>query len=216
MHRYVSGGGNPLSCEGLPKSQGKNLQVQAKRGVIYIPDVQFEPILPRQFVPAMNLGQTRDAWADFVPSGLLRRVAFQVLDEQRPWSNETHIAAHDVPEFRQLIQAGTAQEPSEACQAQRVWQKNFIAVPEVGHRPELDNCERAAAKAWALLPEQDRGPMQEPDEHTNSRKYWDEKQERGRGGCEVEGSLEPATIQSVHSDASMLPGWPRRTHFQTG
>src|SRR5579871_6529805 len=45
---------------------------------------------------------------------MVERVAFKVVDWVRPWPDQAHFAAKDIPELRKFIEAVTSQDPAEA------------------------------------------------------------------------------------------------------
>ena len=90
--------------------------------------------------------------------------ALHLLDRQGPGSHEAHLAAQDVPELRQLVEAVAAEEATERGDARVVGDLedgtlHLVAVGEAGlellgieaHRAELDHVERAAVEAGADL-----------------------------------------------------------------
>ena len=57
--------------------------------MIYIPNVQSQSPLPRNFIASADLRQTGDAWQDFVTAGLFGCVAIQVLNEEGARADQT-------------------------------------------------------------------------------------------------------------------------------
>jgi hypothetical protein len=76
---------------------------------------------------------------------------------QRPRAHGAHLAAQDVDELRNLVEAGRAQQPADARHA------------PVAHRAELQHLKRAAPEAHALLAKQHRPPIVGNDRHGNHR-----------------------------------------------
>ena len=58
-----------------------------------------------------------DAGGNVVPPGLLRAVAVEVLNQQRPRADQAHLAPQQVQQFRQLVEAAVAQQPAQPRQA---------------------------------------------------------------------------------------------------
>src|ERR1700751_3997618 len=56
-------------------------QIQKQALVIDVPNVQCESVLPVQRVATSNLGRTGDAGSDFVTTGLLRGIPFQIFGQ---------------------------------------------------------------------------------------------------------------------------------------
>src|SRR5437773_5223899 len=63
--------------------------------------------------PAVDLRPTGDAGFDAVTRHVIGNCLAELTDEHRPLrarTDQTHVAAHDVDELRQLVDAGAAQE----------------------------------------------------------------------------------------------------------
>ena len=101
-----------------------------------------------------------------------------VVERVRPRADEAHLAAEDVPQLRQLVDARLAAGSGRA----RVTRGSSVilnaappgprcgpggparsASASVAHRPELHDRERAARQAGALLPEEHRSTVVEGD-----------------------------------------------------
>ena len=102
---------------------------------------------------------------------MLGAVASDDLDLFRPRPDEAHLAAEDVPELRQLVEAQPAEPPADPRPPGVVLELedglvelvevDQLAEPLVGaddHRPELDHHERAALQAGPALAVEDRPP----------------------------------------------------------
>src|SRR5215475_13072952 len=68
-------------CQGRAR---EDLQVDLRRAVLHVPDVQFDPVLPRQGGSAVDLGPAGDPGLDLEPPPLPRRVALDLVAERRP------------------------------------------------------------------------------------------------------------------------------------
>src|SRR5690606_35931126 len=114
-------------------------------------DVEAEAFVPTERVPPLDLREPGDARHPLVTPSLLRRVAAEVLRQERPRPDERHVAADDVPELRQLVERERAEEPSEPRQARFV----RLAGRARPHRPELEQREGAGVLADPERAEQD-------------------------------------------------------------
>src|SRR4051812_19135022 len=90
----------------------ENSEVETERAVIDVPDVVLELFFPGQRVSAVNLRPTRDPWTRVMPTRLLGRVALEILHQQWPRPDHAHLAAQDVQEFGQFVEACGAQPSS--------------------------------------------------------------------------------------------------------
>ena len=87
---------------------------------------------------------------------LLGGVAVEVAHQQRPRADEAHVAAEHIPKLRQLVEAQSADHPSDARQALFVGEQCSGGVALVGHRPELGDVEGASAESRTCLSEEHR------------------------------------------------------------
>ncbi len=166
-HELRSGGtalgADAFAFENLRQRHKEDLDIQPESTVIHIPDVELEFLFPRERVAAVHLRPAGDAGAHFVAACLFRRVTLEVLHQQRARTHQAHIAFKHIEEFRQLIQAGGAQEAPEAGEALLVGQQLTIGVAQVAHAAELVEPEEPTMQAWALLAEDHRPAEEEPD-----------------------------------------------------
>src|SRR5262249_2541424 len=81
--------------------------------MVHIPDVLPESLLPVESVPSVYLGPAGQTGFDFVATGLLGRVAANVLHEEGPRSDKAHFALQNIPELGDFIQAVASQPLSE-------------------------------------------------------------------------------------------------------
>ena len=138
-------------------------EVERDRGVIDVPDVEAKPLPERKCVAAMHHGPAREPWTHVVATALLGRVHAQVLREQRARSNEAHVAAQDVPQLGQLVEARGPEEPPEACDPLPITLEPDLAWPWGAHRPELHERERPLVPPDPDLPEEDWPPRRDED-----------------------------------------------------
>ena len=154
--------------------------------MVDVPDVEIEAIAPAHTVAALHLSEPRDAGCGFEAPALVGRVALEVLHRQWSGPDETHVAAQDPPQLRQLVEARRAEEPSESGETLTVGKEGTGGVTLVGHRTDLDDVDRHAAATRAELAEQHRRPQLQPH---RDRRHADERraeQQRHAGDPDVE------------------------------
>ena len=134
----------------------------------------WSDVLPRQ--PLTCAQPVRPA-LHLVAQHVARDLAAELLDEDRPLGtrpDEAHVAAQHVPELRQLVEAGAAQEGAEARAARVVAAPSRPAPSRclgVGaHRAELEHVEDAAVEPHALLAVEDRAGGGQPDRERDRRR----------------------------------------------
>ena len=130
-----------------------------------VPDVELDPLGPRERRAPVHLRPPGDAGPDVEPSPLSLVVALHLVGERRSGTDEAHVADEHVPELRQLVDRGAAQEPPDPRDAgvaavDRV--PRALALRADDHRAQLQHRERAAGDADALLAEEHRAPVLEP------------------------------------------------------
>jgi len=113
----------------------------------------------------------------------------EILRQEWPRANETHLAAEHVDELREFVETCRSQEATESVQA------FGVRASTVGHGPELDQLERHTATTRSLLSEEDRRP--EPDPHSNRdrRDQWREHDEHHKGYRNVDSALHNVTAK---------------------
>ena len=131
-----------------------------------------------------------------------RLVLLDLVGERRPRSDERHLAAQDVPELRQLVEARLAQEPPDRRDPRVVGHLEHAVVAAVlarlsarldepahvlvmervirvrVHRPELQHRERLRILTDADLPEEDRARRRQLHERRDDQKRRRQHQEQ--------------------------------------
>jgi len=151
--------GHPLAGQHLPDRQPEDFQVQQEGPVVDVPHVEPELLLPTDRVSSVHLRPAGDARLDLVPAQLLGGVEGQVLGEQGARADERHVARNDIPKRGQLVEAGGAQEPAKAREADGISRQRVLVRPGITHRLELVERERLAVEADAGLAEEQRHPV---------------------------------------------------------
>src|SRR5207248_6167853 len=95
--------------EGERRSR-EDLQVEPGRAVLDVPDVELDPIVPRQACSSVDLRPAGDAGPDVETPALSRRVALDLVRERGAGADEAHVAADDVPQLWQFVDRQAPQE----------------------------------------------------------------------------------------------------------
>ena len=132
-----------VAADDLPDGLNEDLEVEPQRLMIDVPHVESELVLPRDGIPAADLGETGDPGPDLVAASLLWGVAVEITHQEGTRPDEAHVALHHVPEPGELVKAGAAEELSERNQPLCVRQKLSVRPHSVGHGSKLDHLERA-------------------------------------------------------------------------
>src|SRR5215208_616006 len=131
-----------------------------------VPDVEFDPLLPRDPRAPMDLGPAGDPRPQIQSPELTRRVELDLGWERRARTDDPHLAAQHVDQVRQLVERITAQEPADPRHP-RVLRRDGGADPDrvdpLAHGAELEQVEDDAVLADAPLPVEDRSRRFEPD-----------------------------------------------------
>src|SRR4029079_19587986 len=77
----------------------QDLQVDPRRAVLDVPDVQLDPVRPGQGGAAVDLRPAGDPGLDLQPSALALVVALHLVAQRRAGPDHAHVAANDVPEL---------------------------------------------------------------------------------------------------------------------
>ena len=126
------------------------------------------------------------------PAALPRRVLLDLVGERRPRPDQAHLAAHNVPQLRQLVDRAAPQEAA-AARDPRVALVHGVAGPEplgvLHHRAQLEQLELDAVLADALLPEEDGAAILELDGEGGEGERRCRQDEAEAGAEDVEGAL---------------------------
>src|SRR5436189_5053975 len=77
-----------------------------------VPDVELDPLVPRQARAAVDLRPARDAGLDLEPPSLARRVLPDLIGEGGAGADQAHVSADDVPELPELAPRAAAHRPA--------------------------------------------------------------------------------------------------------
>src|SRR5262249_31401422 len=101
----------------LAERAPEDLQVEPEGPVVEVPEVQVDSLRPADRLAPVHLRPAGDARLDRQAAAVVVGVAGDLLDEIRARPDEAHLAAQHVPELRQLIEAGAAEESAGARDA---------------------------------------------------------------------------------------------------
>jgi hypothetical protein len=102
-----------------------------------------------------------------------------VVGCKRPRPDRAHVAAKNIDELRQLIEARGAEQPSHPCD------------PAGAHRSELQDVERAALVPDPFLPKDHRPTVIDQHRHRDHRHHRGKHRQSGQGPGQVEHPLRP-------------------------
>src|ERR1041384_8368825 len=105
--------------------------------MINIVKIQLELCFPTNGVAPVDLRPPRNAGPHCVPAPLFDRIQWKVLEEQRPRSDQAHIAFDDVEQLRQFIERKPAQKGSDTRDAQVVGQQFPSRISSIRHGSKL-------------------------------------------------------------------------------
>jgi hypothetical protein len=129
-----------------------------------------------------ELRQPREPWAARpakVELGSAPAESGDVVGGERPRPDGAHVAAKNVEELRQLIEACGAEQPSHPRD------------PAGAHRSELQDVKRSALVPEAFLPKDHRPTVIEQYRHRDHRHRRGKRRQPGQGPDQVEHPLRP-------------------------
>src|SRR6059036_2172607 len=95
---------DPVSVEHEPRGASKDPQVEPERLVLDVPDVELDPLRPRQRGAAVDLGPAGDARFNLQPTALPGGVLLDLNGDRRTRADDRHLAAEHIPQVRQLVE----------------------------------------------------------------------------------------------------------------
>src|SRR5436305_12947368 len=103
-----------LAAQDEPHRPEEDLEIESQRLMLDVPEVELDPLGPRQRSPAVDLRPAGDPGLDGQPPALALRVLLDLDLERRPRTDDRHFAAQDVPQVAQLVQRISAQHRADA------------------------------------------------------------------------------------------------------
>src|SRR6185436_9022352 len=103
--------------EPLEEREPHDFQIEANRPVFDVIQVVLDSFLQRGVAaPAVDLRPASQAGLYFVAEHVLRDLVLELFDEVRPFGPRTdnrHVAAHDIPELRNLVEVRASEKTAE-------------------------------------------------------------------------------------------------------
>src|SRR5450755_3770181 len=87
----------------------QNLQVEDKRPVLHIAQIEPDRLLPGQVGAAVDLPQPGDARLDYQPAPDVVAVPCSLVRQRGPRADQRHVPAHDIDQLRQLVHRPAAE-----------------------------------------------------------------------------------------------------------
>ena len=87
-----------------------------------------------------------------MPSSLNFVVKIQILNSERSWADDGHIALENVDQFGQLVQRGAAQKSAVFIEPDVVRKQVAVLVLRVAHGAELEQFEDFSLPSFPFLP----------------------------------------------------------------
>src|SRR5262245_30592264 len=90
----------------------QDLEVEPHRPAVDVGEIELDPPVEVLLAPSLHLPQPGDAGLHRQPAAMPQVVALDLPRERWSGSDEAHLAADDVPQLRQLVEARRAQDPA--------------------------------------------------------------------------------------------------------
>ncbi len=94
--------------------RSEDLEVDARRAVLDVPDVELDALGPGQLRAAVHLRPPGEPGPDVEPVALVLVVLLDLVAQRRPRADDAHVAAQDVPELRELVDRRPPQDAPDA------------------------------------------------------------------------------------------------------
>ena len=140
-------------------------EVDLRRAVLDVPDVELDPVRPRERRAPLNLRPAGEPGADLEAAALVLVVLLDLVAKRRARPDHAHVAAQDVPELRQLVDRGAPEDAADARDARIALVDREARAELLGaddHRPQLQELEVGAVLAHSRLAVHDRRSALEP------------------------------------------------------
>ena len=156
----------------------------------------------------MDLRPAGDARLDVESTALTGGVPLDLVGECGTWADQAHVAAHDVPQLRQLVDRQAAEDAAGASDARVALVDSETGTARLGadlHRAQLQELELVAVQADAPLSVEDRAAVGELDRDGGD----GERRTRERETDSRCGDVERA-VHRVPSAFAQTAGTPKR------
>ncbi len=164
-------------------------EVDERRAVLDVPEVELDPLGPRQRGATVDLRPAREPGPDVEALALALVVLLDLVAERGTRADDAHVTAEDVPELRQLVDRRPTQEAPEPRDPRiplvdRVPGAHRLRSHD--HRPELQQLEVLAFPADAHLAVEDRPAVLELDRERGETEQRAREHEPRAGDRDVE------------------------------
>ncbi len=111
-----------VAVEAVPRGEHarrarQDPDVEPQRAVLDVPDVELDPLRPRQRGAAVDLGPARDAGLHVEPAALALGVTVDLLLDRRARAHDRELSAQHVDQVRQLVEREAPQQAAAARDA---------------------------------------------------------------------------------------------------
>src|SRR5690349_15718974 len=97
----------------MRNSLQKDLRVKPKRPAVNVREVELHPAIEVELAAALERPKAGQARTHAQAAPLPGLVLFHLFRNRGPWTHERHVSAQDIPDLRQLIEAGAAQPAAD-------------------------------------------------------------------------------------------------------
>lgn len=130
-----------------------------------------------------QLSGASDAWGDREYLPIVIGVKVDEFLQLRPWAHKAHLTAKHVPQLRQLIKPGGAQESPDRGNPEVPGAGNGMAGNVNPHRPKLQHRESSSSHTDPVRTVDDRPGRIEKHRHGNEQRHRDkERREQNQSG----------------------------------
>ena len=191
---------SPAHCEKYGLNE--NGDVHQECAVADVIKVVLDIVVDGKAAKRAELPQSGYARSYAEPLPLLLVVVLHDEWHFRPGADERHIPQQDIQQLRQLIQAGSAKQSSDAGDARVAGcgRGEFISGGAGVHRAELINVEECAVATNSLLDEERWPGRIQADEDCDESEKRGKKDEQKRGEHKIESALAEGIIPGSSSN----------------
>jgi hypothetical protein len=143
-------------------------------------------------------------------AGAVREIHQMMVVQFWSRAHKAHVSTHDVEKLRQLVEFVAPEEAADPCNARIPMAGAAGSARSLAHRPELENRERQAMLADALLPEDCRTPGGATNQHTDTEKNRSKRDKGKPGSDDVKDALEPRATPWTYRDGGSWCGKNQR------
>jgi hypothetical protein len=126
----------------------------------------------------------------------VRRVPLEVRHEKRTWSDQTHLAAENVDQFGQLVEAPVTQSLPNRVEPLHIREEMAVCAIPFSHRSELEDREGFAAESRALLAKENWPTQRCQDHNDDNCEERGERDQDGENQHNVESSLAKRAVRA--------------------